>query len=137
MFITDTDYKSLIQDEDLDLVEQSDSTMRAQMELTAIEEMSGYIRFKYDTAACFASSGSLRNKVILMYCMDITLYHLHSSVPGRVVPEIRQIRYERAVKWLEQVAAGKIQPDIPVIGGSDVDSGSPIKYGNQPGTSGW
>ena len=45
---------------------------------------------------------------------------LHSTTWRRPLPqkmgmEIRKERYERAVKWLEGVQAGKIVPDLPVV----------------------
>lgn len=90
MFLTDNDYNKLILDDDLDLVQQSDPYLRLKMEETAIEEMSGYLRNKYDVSAIFVEAddidNDIRNKTIVMFCMDITLYHLHSSVPSRLIP---------------------------------------------------
>ena len=44
---------------------------------------------------------------------DIALYHMVSAMPQKLGSEIRKERYERAVKWLEGVQAGKIVPDLP------------------------
>ena len=48
-----------------------------------------------------------------MYTCDIALYHMVSAMPQKLGSEIRKERYERAVKWLEGVQAGKIVPDLP------------------------
>lgn len=141
MFLTDNDYNQLIQEDDLDLVQQSDPYLRLKMEETAIEEMSGYLRNKYDVAAIFVEADDIdndtRNRTIVMFCMDICLYHLHSSVPSRLVPELREKRYENAIKWLEKVCTGKINPELPLIGGTDVDSGNPIKFGTSDNINSW
>ena len=112
MFLTETDYDTLILDDDRNLISQSTDTIRQQAETMAIDQMSGYLRSKYDAAATFAKTSSARSQVLVMYCMDITLYHLHASIPGRFVPEVRRIRYEDAILWLKDVAKGLIDPDL-------------------------
>jgi phage gp36-like protein len=112
MFLTETDYDTLILDDDRLLISQATDTIRQQAETMAIDQMSGYLRPKYDTAATFAKTAADRSQALLMYCMDITLYHLHASIPGRFVPEIRRIRYEDALAWLKDVAKGLIDPDL-------------------------
>jgi hypothetical protein len=69
------------------------------------------------------TKGDNRNQMIKMYLMDITLYHLHSRINPRNVPDLRAIRYDGnnpaqnggAVAWLKRVAAGDINPQIPEI----------------------
>ncbi|MDO9255419.1 MAG: DUF1320 family protein [Bacteroidales bacterium] len=112
MFLTENDYDTLILDDDRLLISQATDTIRQQTETMAIDQMSGYLRPKYDTAATFAKTSTARSQVLVMYCMDITLYHLHASIPGRFVPEIRRIRYEDALAWLKDVAKGLIDPDL-------------------------
>lgn len=122
----------MIQDEDLEIVEQSDETVRQRAELTAIEQMRGYLRSRYDVARIFPDlipDPDSRNQVIVMIAMDITLYHLHASVPTRLVPEIRVKRYDDAISWLEKVQMGKVNPGLPLIGAAD--PGAPIRFGSQ------
>lgn len=46
--------------------------------------------------------------------------------------EIRKERYERAIKWLEGVQAGKIIPDLPLAIDSDgMPSGDLLIFGSQ------
>ena len=49
-----------------------------------------------------------------MYVCDMALYHMVSAMPQRMGYEIRKERYDRAIKWLEGVQAGKIVPDLPL-----------------------
>lgn len=56
-----------------------------------------------------------RQPVLLMYLLDLVLYHLHSRLNPRQIPPLRLERYERALDWLADVQAGKIilDPDCP------------------------
>ena len=46
--------------------------------------------------------------------------------------EIRKERYERAIKWLEGVQAGKIVPDLPLAGSDDDSPGFGTSYYSFP-----
>ena len=52
--------------------------------------------------------------------------------PQKMGMEIRKERYERAIKWLEGVQAGKIVPDLPLATDEDGNPvGFPMVYGCQ------
>lgn len=126
MFITDQDYKVVIGDNALRVVSQTSEENRANAEAEAQEEIASYLRPIYDTNAIFAAEGDSRNRLIVMYTCDIALYHMVSAMPQKLGSEIRKERYERAVKWLEGVQAGKIAPDLPAA----VDTqGEPVSAG--------
>ena len=132
MFITDEDYRVVSGDQALKVISQVSEENRANAETEAIEEIAGYLRPKYDTAAVFSASGSDRNRLVVMYVCDIAIYHMAASTPQKMGMEIRKERYERAVKWLEGVQAGKIVPDLPLAMdeyGEPV--GMPMVYGCQ------
>lgn len=114
MFITEEDYKIVIGDIALKVISQTDEENRTNAESEAIEEISGYLRPRYDCNAIFATEGEHRNRQIVMYVCDIALYHMVSAMPQKMGSEIRKERYERAIKWLEGVQAGKIIPDLPL-----------------------
>jgi hypothetical protein len=132
MFITDEDYKVVIGDQALKVVSQVSQENRANAETEAMEEIAGYLRPKYNTEAVFSAAGTDRNRLVVMYTCDIALYHMAASTPQKMGMEIRKERYERAVKWLEGVQAGKIVPDLPLAMdeyGEPV--GIPMVYGCQ------
>ena len=114
MFITDEDYKVVIGDQALKVVSQVSQENRANAETEAMEEIAGYLRPKYNTKAVFSAAGTDRNRLVVMYTCDIAIYHMAASTPQKMGMEIRKERYERAVKWLEGVQAGKIVPDLPL-----------------------
>lgn len=114
MFITEDDYRVVIGDAALKVVSQSTPENRTNAELEAREEISSYLRPTYDTHAIFNAVGDSRNRLIVMFTCDIALYHMVSALPQKLGSEVRKERYERAVKWLEGVQAGKIIPDLPL-----------------------
>lgn len=132
MFITDEDYKVVIGDQALKVVSQVSQENRTNAETEAMEEIAGYLRPKYNTEAVFSAAGTDRNRLVVMYTCDIALYHMAASTPQKMGMEIRKERYERAVKWLEGVQAGKIVPNLPLAMdeyGEPV--GMPMVYGCQ------
>jgi len=83
--------------------------------LFAQKEMESYLvnRSGSNVSQIFAATGAERNPLIIMYLIDIALYHLHSKTPGRVMPEIRMDRYDAAITWLKMVAKGDLNPVLP------------------------
>lgn len=125
VFITNEDYNVVIGEQALKVVSQVSQENRANAETEAVEEISGYLRPKYDTNAIFEATGNERNRLIVMYTCDIALYHMAASTPQKMGMEIRKERYERAIKWLEGVQAGKIVPDLPL---AIDEEGNPVGF---------
>ena len=112
MFIDNEDYKVVIGDAALKVVSQSSPENIANAEVEA--------------------TGNDRNRLIVMYTADIVLYHLTASQPQKMGSEIRKERYERAVKWLEGVQAGRIVPDLPLTVSDDGSAGFGTSYHSFP-----
>lgn len=130
MFITDDDYKVVIGDKALMVISQATPATRQNAESEAEEEISSYLRPVYDVEAIFTATGLERNKLIVMYTVDIAVYHLTASMPQKMGTEIRQERYERAIKWLEGVQSGRIVPNLPRATTTDGKPiGQPIRFG--------
>lgn len=134
-FIYDADYATVIGDIALRVVSQCNADVRRCAEDAAQEEISGYLRDRYDVAAIFGARDGERNSLIVMYLCDIALWNMAATLPQKMGMEIRQERYERALSWLEKVQSGVIVPDLPTLGGavSDTDDGSNagmVKYGS-------
>lgn len=131
-FLSVEDYKLVADDKSLDVIYQSDEDNRLKAEKTAIEEISGYLRSRFDVSACFAATGTGRNEHLVMITCDVALYHLIAWMPKRIGFEIREIRYKRAIDWLKDVQKGLTQPDLPLITDEDGNSSNPIKWGSMP-----
>lgn len=135
-YLDDNDYKQLISSDDLKVVQKADILTRNRAEEAAKEYFRGFLRERYDIDSEFLKTGDDRNKSIVQYLMDETLYVLHSGLPGRLMPEIRVLRKEQLDKWLLNVQKGIISPGIDLI--DEEDSGAPIKYGsNSKVSSNW
>lgn len=124
MVIQDSDYKVVIGDSALKVLSQASPEVRNQAEAEAQEEISGYLRPKYNVQSIFSTTGRDRNPQILMYMCDIALYHMVASLPNKMGFEIRETRYKRAIEWLTGVQAGKVMPNLPLAGNSDTPGAS-------------
>ncbi len=114
-FLRKTDYDTVIRNDRLDVVLNEDPSLLTGAEMKAESQMSDYLNQRFDVAAIFSAFEPDRNHSIVMYMVDITLYHLHSRINPRNVPELRERRYEDALKWLKMVADGKLTPDLPPL----------------------
>ena len=121
MFLNNLDYQVMIGQRAFDLIQQSDEENRRRAEEMAREEMAGYLRPRYDVERIFARRGEQRNMQIVMFLCDITLYHLVSWLPQKMGYEVREIRYRRAIEWLQGVQSGKIVPDLDTPDDSNSD----------------
>lgn len=74
--------------------------------------------------------GDTRNPLIKMHLVDMTLYHLHSRINPRNIPDFRIARRDDCIKWLEMVASGKITVDLPIIEPEEDQVGLKVKWGS-------
>jgi phage gp36-like protein len=130
-FITSDDYKDSIQDGILNEIIEGSGALLTSTELKAQAEITSYLAMRYDVPNIFNKTGAERHPLIIMYMVDITLYHLHSRINPGQVPQLREARYVEAKRWLEMVAAGKLKPDLPVVdeGEDGVNDQANLKYG--------
>jgi len=132
MFLTDPDYSFVTDAATLDVIQQSDEATRQRAEECAIEEISSYLRNRYDMVAAFSATGDDRNKLLVMMTCDVTLYHMIAWLPKRMGFEIRETRYNSVIKTLVDVH-NKLQMDLPLYTDpitGDTDTGNPVKYGS-------
>ncbi|HRS18723.1 MAG TPA: DUF1320 family protein [Bacteroidales bacterium] len=131
-FLEITDYKAVADDKTLSVIHQQSTTNLQRAEKYAAEEVSSYLRSKYNMTQAFALTGDNRNQQLVMIMCDIALYHLISWLPLKMGFEIREIRYKRAIEWLESVQAGKASPELPPLIDSETgeDIGNPMKWGS-------
>lgn len=115
-FIEKEDYKTLIDKQALAVLEQTDDDNRQRAEAMAREELTDYLSGRYNLNRAFQQEGNGRNMRLVMICMDIALYHMASWIPGNMGLSIREKRYESAVKWMEEVRDGKLNPNLPLKG---------------------
>ncbi len=86
------------------------------------------------------TQGDNRNPLIVMRLIDIALYHLHKRLTGMNFPDIRKEAYDGnspaqiggAIGWLKQIAAGKVNVDLPEI---IPNQNLSVNWGNSGGTT--
>lgn len=134
MFLTKSDYSCVCDAVTLDVLQQSDEETRQSAETYAIEEISSYLRARYDMSVAFAARGTDRNQQLVMMTADVALYHLIAKMPKRMGFEIREIRYNNVIKTLVDVHK-KLQMNLPTYTDpvtGETDTGNPVKFGSMP-----
>lgn len=111
-YLTSDDYLVSIQDVNLQQIISQNTAILEQAELIAIGEARSYLIQKYLFDAELDKTGTDRDPQLLNYIIDICLYHLHTRLTPRNIPEIRQTRYDNAVNWLKMAAYGDVTPKL-------------------------
>lgn len=60
------------------------------------------------------TKGDNRSILLVQKCVDICLYHLHSRIAPRNIPQLRMDRYASAIAYLDMILTGTISADIPL-----------------------
>ncbi len=115
-FINIEDYDASIHREILDaLLRKESPTYDPQIveicEDRAVSEMRGYLNKIYDCNAIFSVRGEDRHPLILMFALDIAIYHIFTQHNPYKIAKICQDRYERAIEWLKGVMGGDVTID--------------------------
>lgn len=130
-FIDTGDYDATIHREILDQLLRRDSpSYDAQIveicEDRAVSEMRSYLNKQYDCDAIFSATGSDRHALILMFAIDIAVYHIFCQHNPYKMSQIRKDRYDRAIEWLKGVMRGDITIDgAPTLDSATLEDNSP------------
>ena len=133
-YLNTTDYLLHIQDVNIQQIINSNEAIRDQANLLAIAEVRSYLIQKYDIDLELTKTLATRDQQILSTTIDIALYHLHSRIAPRNIPELRTQRYENAILWLRMCANGEVTPALEKIiplSGTRIRSGGNVKNINQ------
>ena len=127
MFITKEDFESNIHTEILNALTRNQDTNLDENIAQAEDQMASYLASRYKTDEIFATTGTDRNRLLVMLCKDITLYHLHSKGNPNQMPDIRVKRYDDAIKTLKDIQKGNNNPPgLPKI---ETGKSSMVSYG--------
>lgn len=111
-YLNDSDFDLTIQDSNLQQIISSNEAIRQQAELVAIGEARSYLIQKYQFDTELELTGEARDPQLVNYLCDLTLYHLHSRISPRNIPQLRQDRYDNAITWLKMCATGDVTPKL-------------------------
>ena len=133
MFLTEDDYRVVTCPSDLAIICQSSDEIRQQAERTAMEEVAGYVRTRYDIDASYAMTDIQRNPLLVQLTASIALWWLGQWLPGMMGGEMRQTLYDNAISRLKDIQKGNFTPEFPEYPDSgDPGTGSggnPMRYG--------
>lgn len=134
MFLTTEDYRVVTCPNDLEVICQSSDEIRRQAERTAMEEVAGYVRTRYDIDSAYSQTGSERNPLLVQLTVSIALWWLGQWLPGMLGGEMRQTLYDNAISRLKDIQKGNFTPDFPEYpSGGDPETGwggNPMRYGS-------
>jgi phage gp36-like protein len=128
-FLTNQDLYAVITPDALSEISAASATSLETAEEFAKSQVETYINTKYDTNAVFAATSTARHKTIVMCMVDLCLYHLHSGLAGRNIPELRRMRYEDAIKTLRDINKGTLAPKGLPQPDDDADDNTPGIWG--------
>ena len=115
-FITRNDYPSVIDDHVLSEVVRFDDNRLATSELRAIAFAKSHLNARYDVATIFEQEDEDRHPLVLMHCLNISLFYLHQLVATDQIPQTVLDNYVEAKDWFEGINKGIINdPDLPVF----------------------
>ena len=131
-YITEEDFKQVCDSNALAVISQSSEENKTRAEAYAIEEISSYLRGRYDMPKAFEMQGNDRNALLVMYTTDIILYHLVAWLPKKIGFEIRETRYNAAIDWCVKVQNGKSSPELPtLVNDKGETTGGTVRTGGQ------
>lgn len=131
LFISTQDYDATIHREILNSLlrtdsEEQDAAIIEVCEDRAIAEMRSYMNKTYDCNAIFSAEGDDRHPLVLMFAIDISVYHIFCQHNPFKLSKIREERYKRAIEWLKGIMEGDITIDgAPLLPAEELQSNSP------------
>lgn len=132
MFIVEDELKTHLRSEQLVAITRNDDTIAPAAIDGAITEAKGYLG-DYNTEEIFSKTGSERHPLLLIFVKDIAVWHFITLSPVGTQTEVREKRYDRAIKWLEGVQAGKITIELPKkTDAAGNITKQPVKFSSNP-----
>jgi hypothetical protein len=81
------------------------------------------------TNTTYWTQTDVRSAKMVSITIDLTLYHLHSRINPRNIPELRGFRRDDAIKWLSDTRDFKNNPSfLPIVESEDGTEGLKIKW---------
>ena len=98
MFLTEDDYKAVCDEFEFEQL-QANTALREQAEAAAREQISSYLRDRYDTGAAFAMEGDARNAILVQVAVNISLYLIVHRLPLYVSEDGGDTDAHNPVRW--------------------------------------
>lgn len=135
--ITKEELKTVQTVEIINIITNTDDSIVDEIIEESVDVMKSYLHKYFDTEAIFSATGEDRIKVVVKRLKDIVIYEIMTR-RAKQANEVTQKKYDDAILWLEQIAAGKIEPDLPPKFEDTDGDGTPdtaanfLKLGSRP-----
>ncbi|ADX66846.1 phage protein Gp36 family protein [Weeksella virosa] len=111
-FLTQTELITVAPLEIVKLINNDDENITDEIITESIDIMKSYLFKYYDTKKIFEAESDARSKVILKYLKDIVIHEIYKRRSSRY-NETAKADYDEAMLWLDKVAKGSIDVDLP------------------------
>jgi hypothetical protein len=131
-FLKESDYTVQLRSEISKIIDPSQQkTKLLKAENMAIGQIRNHIAGRYDCDAIFqrVAEGEAEptwREYIIMIVIDLALYHAWSGESPNSIPKHRELRYNDALKWLQDIQKGK-SADLPEILNDDGESVNDVR----------
>jgi len=112
MFLNKSELESVALPQVIDLITGTNDTIVETIIIESIDVMSSYLYKFYDTEAIFSDEGVERSPIILKYLKDIVIHEVY-IIRTKRINEVANMRYDEAMLWLEKMAKGDIEANLP------------------------
>lgn len=112
-FLTQQELRTVATVEVVNLINNNNETITNEIIDESIDIMKSYLFRHYDTDEIFSAVGNERSKVILKYLKDIVIHEIYKRRSSQY-NETAKDDYDEAMLWLEKVANGEIDVDLPL-----------------------
>lgn len=144
MFITKEELGSSMYGYQIEQITENDDNIVLQAISAATEEIRSYLtgnnmkqwldgRIRYDVDAIFEAEGTARNPLILAHTKTLTKWHIVELCNADVIYEQAKERYDRSIKWLNQLAKGEVTlSTLPKLTEENTsETKEPFQYGSR------
>jgi hypothetical protein len=143
MFLLKADLGSTMYGYQIDQITEGDDTIVDIAMAAAEEEVRSYLtgnnrkdwqdgRLQYDADAILAKTGAARNALIVKMTVVIAKWWIVDLCNADLIYEQSKERYDRAIKWLKDLATGTINlSSLPQIDNT-LSTKEPFSFGSRP-----
>jgi phage gp36-like protein len=146
MFIEKIDLGTVLYEYQLDQITEGNDDLVAQACSAAIEEAKSYLtpniddkkwldgRLLYDVQTIFAATGNDRHSLVVQHCCTIAKWYVAELCNADFIYEKARERYDRAIKWFDNVARGTINvSSLPQLVRDETTAGEkqPFEFGSR------
>lgn len=93
MFLTVDDYRPVCDQYEFEQITQNED-IRLSAEAAAVEQISSYLRHRYDTDRIFSAVGECRNPMVVQCAVNISLWLMVHRLPQNMGHERRECLYK-------------------------------------------